>query len=99
MNKTNYCPEYEKCETFKDKFHTAENFCSSVWDEEYKVTDEPNCLRFDLEKFISNPNKHTSERIYKATYGFQSYLLNTAINLKPNFIVYFLIALLAVINF
>lgn len=95
MNKTNYCPEYEKCETFKDKFHTAENFCSSVWDSEYKVADEPHCLRFDLNK--SNPNKDTSERIYELKYGYQRYLHNTGVNLKPIILVKILLAILIVI--
>ena len=57
----NYCPEHEKCETFEQKFKTAKNFCSKIWDESFTVVDDPqNCISFEFQE-TSNPNQKAAK--------------------------------------
>ena len=59
IKEVNFCPEQEKCVTYREKFKTAENFCSSIWDGSFIVENTDKCFSFDFEK--SNPNKATAE--------------------------------------
>ena len=54
----NTCYEQDKCRTFKEVFSNAKNFCSSVWDESFEMTDSDNCYSFDFEN--QNPNEKSA---------------------------------------
>ncbi|KAF6216674.1 hypothetical protein GE061_001020 [Apolygus lucorum] len=48
MNETSTCSSADKCQTVKDKFQNAKNFCEKVWANSYEVVaDSEKCLRFD----------------------------------------------------
>uniref|UniRef100_A0A0A9XTZ4 Folate receptor alpha n=1 Tax=Lygus hesperus TaxID=30085 RepID=A0A0A9XTZ4_LYGHE len=50
MDDTFTCSANDKCQTIKDKFQNAKNFCEKVWDSSYEVVpdDDEKCLRFDV---------------------------------------------------
>ena len=73
INKTNYCPEKSKCQTFRDTFKTAKNFCSQIWDDAFTVSDdEQNCIKFDLDANEPNPNEAVASRLVGDVYGLDS---------------------------
>jgi folate receptor len=62
INRTNYCPEHERCDTFKNKFKTAENFCSSIWDSSFEVeNDSKKCITFEFDLATKNPNEQVAK--------------------------------------
>lgn len=80
--KRNFCPAYEKCETFKMKFKTASNFCNRIWDDEFKVSNSSQCITFNVKS--GGSNEAVATEIFHQTYG---NLNNGADNLiRPGFV-------------
>jgi len=63
----NFCPAYETCETFKAKFKDARNFCNSIWDDAFEVTNSSRCISFSLRSGQSN--QLASQDIFVEKYG------------------------------
>jgi folate receptor len=82
INRTNYCPEHERCVTFKNKFKTAENFCSSIWDNSFEVEKDPKkCItfEFELDSYTKNPNQKVAE-YYSELAEFKNVAINSFFN-------------------
>jgi folate receptor len=67
--KSNFCPDHEPCQTFRDKFKSANNFCNKVWDQSFEVTSSPQCIKFDLQD--EETNEQVSRQIYVEKYGIE----------------------------
>nr|XP_045603735.1 folate receptor alpha-like [Procambarus clarkii] len=54
---TNYCPVNSTCQTFKEIYRTARNFCEKVWDNAWKYAEPTTpCMHLQFNQSAINPN-------------------------------------------